>query len=136
MSIWDSLFGKKVTIQFRDDTGNLVERKISEAQLKELEASGAISKTQMVEVHVLDPKGNYSTRWEIGKDIAADIVEKAKDPQSDALYALTTYQNGEPQIHVCKKAQWLEAKAKFDAIERGSSDVMASIRKKHPDLFR
>ena len=111
MAIWDSLFGKKVTIQFRDEAGNLVERKISEAQLKELEASGAISKTQAVEVHVLDQQGNYSTTWEIGKDISAEIVQQAKDPESGALYALTTYENGKPQTHVCKKEHWLAVKA-------------------------
>ncbi|MBT9154546.1 MAG: hypothetical protein DDT39_01224 [Firmicutes bacterium] len=136
MGIWDSLFGKKVTLQFRDEAGNLVERKISEAQLKKLEASGAISKTQVVEVHVLDPQGNYSTTWEIGKDISADIVQQAKDPQTGALYALTTYEGGKPTTHVCKKEHWLAVKAQFDSIEQEGADAMAATRKKYPELFQ
>ncbi len=136
MGIWGSLFGKKVTIEFRDQAGNLVERKISEAQLKQLEASGGLSKIQAVEVHVLDPKGNYSAMWEIGKDISPAIVSKAKDPQTGALYAITTYEGGKPTTHVCAKEIWLKAKAQFDPIEQEGADAMAATRKKYPELFQ
>lgn len=135
MGILDSLFGKKVTVQFRGENGTLVERKISEAQLKELEKSGAISKTEAVEVHVLDPNGNYSTFWTIGEDISPEIVEKAKDKKTGAIYALTTYQAGKPQTHVLLKEKWLIAKAQFDAIEQESKDAMSEIRKQYPNIF-
>lgn len=135
MGILDSLFGKKVTVQFRDESGNLVERKISEAQLNELEKSGAISKTEAVEVHIIDPNGNYSTFWKIGEDISPEIVQKAKDKETGALYALTTYQSGEHQTHVLLKEKWLIAKAQFDAIEQESKDATTEIRKQNPQIF-
>lgn len=136
MAIWDLLFGKKVTIQFRDEAGNLVERKVSEAKFNELRDSGAISKARVAEVYVLDPNGNYTTTWEIGKDIPADTFEKAKDPQSGILNALTTYEGGKPKMHVCGKEHWLSVKGQFDAIEREGVDAMAETRRKHPELFR
>lgn len=133
MSLWKSLFGKKISIQIRDDSGNLVEREISEAQLKQLEASGAIKKTEVVEVCVLDPKGDYTTTWEVGKDVPSDVVHKAKDPESGVLYAITTYEAGNPSTHVCKKEQWLAVKAQFNSIEQegikaaqGSSDSLTT----------
>jgi hypothetical protein len=90
----------------------------------------------IIEVHVLDPKGNYSTTWEVGKDIPAEIVQKAKDPESGALYALTTYENGNPQTHVCTKDHWLKIKEQFDAIERDGADATAAICTTRHDLFR
>lgn len=136
MAIWDSLFGKKVTLQLRDENGKLVERKISEAKFRELEASGAISKAAIVGVRVLDPQGNYSTTWEIGKDIPAEIYEKAKDPESGELCAVTTYEAGKPSTHLCKKEHWLTVKAQFDAIEQEGEDAMSATRKQYPELFR
>lgn len=110
MGLWDSFFGKKVTIQGRDENGKPFETKVSEKQFKKWEQEGLLSKTEVVEVHVLDPKGNYTTHWQIGEDIPAEVVEKFKNPATNKLYALTVYEAGEPKTSVLQHAKWLEIK--------------------------
>lgn len=111
MGLWDSLFGKKVTIQGQDENGNPFETKVSEKQFREWERDGLLSTKEVVEVHVLDPKGSYTAHWKIGEDISADIVEKFKNPATNKLYALTVYKAGKPETSVLPHAKWLEVKA-------------------------
>ncbi|MCC6206989.1 MAG: hypothetical protein IT488_02385 [Gammaproteobacteria bacterium] len=111
MGLWDSVFGKKVTIQGRDENGKPFETKVSEKQFKKWEQEGLLSKTAVVEVQVLDPKGSYTTHWKIGEDIPAEVVEKFKNPDTNKLYALTVYEAGEPKTSVLQHAKWLEIKA-------------------------
>jgi|GEM_PF-1964452 len=91
---------------------------------------------KVIEVYILDPNGNYSAMWEIGKDISLDIVQQAKDPSTGALYAITTYEKGKPQTNVCKMELWLKLKAQFDAIEEEGADAMRSLRERYPDIFQ
>lgn len=111
MGLWDSLFGKKVTIQGQDENGNPFEKQVSEKQFREWERDGLLSKQEVVEVHVLDPKGSYTAHWKIGEDIPADVVEKFKNPATNKLYALTVYEAGNPKTSVLPHAKWLEIKA-------------------------
>jgi hypothetical protein len=111
MGLWDSLLGKKVTIQGQDEKGNPFERQVSEKQFKEWERDGLITKQEVVEVHVLDPKGSYTAHWKIGEDIPADVVEKFQNPATNKLYALTVYEAGHPKTSVLPHAKWLEVKA-------------------------
>ena len=110
MGLWDSVFGKKITIQGRDNNDKPFETKVSEKQLKKWEKDGLLSKVQLVEVHVLDPKGSYTTQWKIGEDIPLEMVEKFKNPATNKLYALTVYEAGEPKTSVLQHAKWLEIK--------------------------
>ena len=89
MGLWASLFGKKVTIQGQDENRKPFEREVSEKQFKEWEKEGLISKQEVVEVQVLDPKGSYTAHWKIGEDIPADLVEKFRNPATNKVYAFT-----------------------------------------------
>lgn len=111
MGLLDSLFGKNVTIQSQDENGNPFEKQVSEKQFKDWERDGLISKQEVVEVYVLDPKGNYTAHWKIGVDIPVDVVEKFKNPATNKLYALTVYEAGNPKTSVLPHAKWLEVKA-------------------------
>jgi hypothetical protein len=111
MGLWDSLFGKEVTIQGRDENGRPFETKVPEKKFKEWEKNDLISKQEVVEVQVLDPKGSYTAHWKIGEDIPADVVEKFKNPATNKVYALTVYEAGEPKTSVLPHAKWLEIKA-------------------------
>lgn len=98
----------------------------------------AIAKTateRLVTVNVLDPSGNYSTKWEVGKDISRDIFDKAKDQATGELFAITTYAEGRPTTHVCKKERWLGFKDQFDRIDREGAAAMEATRKNYPELF-
>ncbi len=110
MGLRDSLFGKKVTIQGHDENGRPLETKVSEEQFKNWEQEGLLSKTEVVELHVLDPNGSYTTHWEVGKDIPAEVVEKFKNPATNKLYAVTVYEAGEPKTSLLQHAKWLEIK--------------------------
>jgi len=106
----EKLFGKKPS-STKETMPNL-----TGAQLDALRRAGA-TVSELIEVHVLDPKGNYVATWEVGKDISADLVRKARDPSSGHLYAVTNYEKGKATTHVCTKDHWLKVKSHFDAIE-------------------
>ncbi len=110
MGLWDSVFGKKITIQGRDKNGEPIETKVSAKQFSKWEQEGALSKVDVVEVHVLDPKGSYTTQWKIGEDIPVDVVLKFKNPATNGIYALTVYEAGQPKTSVLQHAKWLEIK--------------------------
>ena len=111
MGLWDSLFGKKATLELSDENGRPIKRVVTEKQLKDWEAKGMVSVLPLVQVHVLDPKGSYTTKWQVGKDISEEIASKAKDSVTGDLYAMTYYEAGEPKTVVLLKSRWLEAKA-------------------------
>ncbi|HEV7165031.1 MAG TPA: hypothetical protein VGO35_06545 [Gammaproteobacteria bacterium] len=111
MRLLSGLFGKKVTIIGHDKNGKPFEREVSERQLKGWEAKGKLSKVEAVEVHVLDPKGDYSTQWLVGKDISPELLEKFRDSASGALYAITIYKAGVPETMLAAKEKWLEVKS-------------------------
>jgi hypothetical protein len=90
---------------------------------------------QIIEVHILDPRGNYSTTWRIGEDVSAEVAQQARDVQSNALYAMVTLEDGKASTHVLKKHLWLRAKEQFDSIDRQGEEAMARTRKAHPELF-
>lgn len=110
MVLWDSVFGKKVTIEGRDENGKPFKTKVSEKEFKKWEQDGLLRTFEVVEVHVLDPKGSYTTHWKIGEDIPAEVVEKYKNPATNKLYALTVYEAGKPTTSVLQHAKWLEIK--------------------------
>ena len=110
MGLWGSLFGKKVTIQRHDENGKPFETKVPEKQFRAWEKDGLLSAQEVVEVHVLDPKGSYTAHWKVGEDIPAVIVEEFKNPATNRVYALTVYEAGEPKTSVLPHAKWLEIK--------------------------
>lgn len=126
MGILDKLFGKKPAVAKSTLPREL---NLTHGQLDALKRSGA-KVTEVIEVHVLDPNGNYVTTWEIGKDISADLVKKAKDSHSGHLYAVTNYEDGKPTTHVCTKDYWLNVKSHFDSIE----EEAAASSNSHDDV--
>lgn len=83
MSLWDSVFGKKA----------------------------AKSISNVIEVHILDPKGSYIAHWKVGEEIPRDVVERFKNPSNNKLYAVTVYEAGVPTTSVVPYAMWLEVKS-------------------------
>ena len=111
MGLFDSLFGKKVTLNLKDNAGNPIQRVVSAKQLEQWKAEGKISVLPTIRVHILDPMGSRTAEWQIGKDIPEAIVAKSKDPATGDLYAMTVYEAGVPKTSVIPKAYWLKAKA-------------------------
>lgn len=110
MGILDRLFGKKVTVVFDDGTGKKVSRSVSAADLKAWQEQGKVGILPTVQVHVLDPMGDHTTTWQVGRDVQPDIVQKARDPETGDLYAIRFYEAGVAQTYVTTKQKWLIAK--------------------------
>ena len=111
MGLFDSLFGKKVTLDLTGDDGKRVQRTVAENKLKQWGAEGKLSVFPTIRVHILDPKGSHTADWQIWRDIPEQVVAMAKQPQTGDLYALTVYEAGVPKTSVLPKAHWLKAKA-------------------------
>jgi len=117
MKFLDALFGKKVTIQGRDETGKPFETKISEKQFRKLEASGQISQVAAIVAHILDPNSGYTKQiWQVGKDIDVDTVKRLGE--NGEVFVLVSYEQGQRSSAICKRAIWLQAKALLDESER------------------
>ena len=116
MGLFGSIFGKKVVLEGRDEAGNPYKKKVSESQLEQWEKQGKIEKLEAVTVHMLDPNGSYTTDWIVGKDIPVDIAEKARNPETNDLYAITVYREGRPETSVVVYDTWLKMKAAMDAV--------------------
>ena len=68
-----------------------------------------------VVAHILDPITGYSNRdLQVGKDIEADTVRRLGD--NGAVFVVVAYERDTCTATVCKRAQWLRAKAKQDAV--------------------
>jgi len=70
-----------------------------------------------VVAHILDPITGYSKREvEAGKDIDADTVRRLGE--NGEVFVVVAYDGGAPTATICKRAQWLRARATQDAIDR------------------
>ena len=112
----DRLFGKRVTLRIPGPDGTTREVSVTENWLAQQKQQGTMSQLQDddIPVHVADPfKGCYETTWKIGRDIAADTVDRRRDPKTGRLYAIVVYKDGSPEMFLCDQATWAEAKQKL-----------------------
>ena len=103
VGFWDSIFGEKITIEIPSPNGQITKRKVSkkwfykmkdEKQIKEL-------KEEIIRVHMINPlAGDSIENWTVGKDIDSETVNKFRDSETGDLYAMTSFENGQPKISV------------------------------------
>lgn len=119
MGLFDSLFGKKVTLEIPDQDGNIVKRKISKKMFDEMIAKGELHPSDTVKAHILDPnQGYYSADWVVGQDISEEHVEKFATPSSE-IYVVVAYERGEPNVMITTKEIWDKQRSIFDVIDKG-----------------
>lgn len=83
-----------------------------------------------VVAHILDPITGYSNRdLRIGKDIDPDTVRRLGE--DGKVFVIVTYDGGVPAANVCKRAQWLRAQAKQEAIGQAAD---ASVWRSRDEL--
>lgn len=142
ISFWDSLFGKKVTIDFPFAGGKIQKMQVTERWLAEMQRSGMIKPVggQSVKVHILDPLGEISglldltpdqkreaglpvtsgiyrtESWVIGRDISAEQYDELKDRKTGELFALIGEKDGERRPRCLTRENWLEMKRTIDKI--------------------
>lgn len=110
-------FSKKVEIEMRDENGNLKKVKVREKDFDRWVAEGKVQKVgDGCQVHILDPKGNRTENWVVGRDIDQYVYERMKDAQGD-IYALVVYRRGEAEVNVVPKEIWDQAKVAISNIQ-------------------
>lgn len=124
MGFFNSLFGKKKTVELEDENGNIVKRKIDKKLLDNLVAQGKIKKTDSVEVieaHILDPnEGCYLSNWIVGEDVDPETVKKFAT-KNNRLYVIVAYEEGKPHTLVTTKEIWGKQCAIFNQIDNNQA---------------
>jgi len=119
IDFWDVLFGEKITIEIPGPEGKIIKRKVSKKWLEKMKSEGQAKeiKDEMIRVHMINPvSGDSIEHWTIGKDIDEETVNKFRDPETGDLYALTSFENGQPKRSVLKKDFWEKSKKLMDSI--------------------
>jgi len=118
VGLWDSLFGDRVTIEVPSRNGQVIKRQVTKRWLEQIQKEGKAReiKEPLVRVHMLNPVGNTTQHWKIGQDIDQAAVDKFRDPESGDIYAMTSFENGEPQVHLLKRDLWEAARQAMDSV--------------------
>lgn len=141
VGLWDSLFGKKLTIAIPRPNGTIRKVKITQKWFHEMQRQGKITPmpASTVKVNVLDPMGGIDLNatkdpseildavmqptefhqvetWTIGKDISQEQYQRFVDPDTQELYVLTTYENGQPSSHLVPRSLWQHGKQMMDNV--------------------
>jgi len=113
MGWFSSLFDKSIELEFRDELGHLVKKRVSKKQFDALMnkavAEGKATFHEACDVHILDPKGSREEQWLIGTDIEKDVYDRFKD-NNGHIYAFVVWEKGEPNMSIIKKEIWQQFK--------------------------
>ena len=138
VGLWDALFGKKVTIEVPTQTGGVKKVQVTQKWLERMQGAGQMKDvtSEMVKVNVLDPMGGLSIKnfddpsefldalgeprsdvqteyWRIGERVTQEQYDNFLDPETQELYALTTYEDGQARTFVVQKSVWDETREKM-----------------------
>lgn len=113
--LFDFLFGEKVTIEVPGKDGKILRRKVTRAWLERMEREGKARKTQedVVRVHHLATHGYEVEHWVVGRDVSVDDCERFRDPDTQELYAMSMFEDGQPKMYLLNKDKWEIAKARL-----------------------
>ena len=116
ISLRDELFGERLEIETPRPDGSVMKRSVTKKWFERMQAEGKISNIDkpLIQVHMLHVvNGYYVDTWTIGEDVLAQTVEKFRDASTDALYAMTFFKDGKPEMRVMAKSLWDEAKSQM-----------------------
>lgn len=117
VGLWDYLWGDKVTIEIAGPDNELIKRKVTKRWFEVMQREGKMRELEnVVRVHMLHVLNGYNIQnWVIGQDIDAETVEKFRDSESDDIYAMTHYKDGEEQTQMLARNLWEKARREMDA---------------------
>jgi hypothetical protein len=111
------VFRKTIEIEFQGDDGRLVKRRVLRKEFDALMNKGLVEgKATLLEsctADIIDPKGDRTEEWLIGRDIEKDVYNRFKD-ENGHIYIMIVYRAGVPDTNVLKKDAWLYAKKTMD----------------------
>lgn len=116
--LWDRLFGRKVTLNLPGPGGDRRVR-VTAKWLAQMEREGKIaaSTRDHLTAHVLDPQRHYYTEtWTVGENISQEQAQQFRDPSTEAVYVLVSYEEGHPKRALVSRDYWNKAKRLLDQI--------------------
>lgn len=141
VGFWDSLFGKRITLELPSPDGTVRKVQVTEKWFQEMQRQGKVSPITgtTVKVNVLDPMGGTDLSnldapsklfeavmepkqehlvetWTVGKEISHDQYQRFVDPQTQELYVLIKYDKGKRSRHTVPRSLWNQAKQMMDSI--------------------
>ncbi len=142
VSLWDAIFGKKVTIELPMPGGNVKRVKVTERWVAEMQRQEKMKPIggQSIKVHILDPSAGIGDalglpvdemrelglpdvddvyrvdEWIIGSDISPEQYNQMKDPKTGELYALVSMKDGKRRPFCLPRKHWLETKKQMGSM--------------------
>jgi hypothetical protein len=117
------LFGRTVELEYRDQDGKPVKKRVSKVQfdalMKNAVAEGKATVHETCVVHILDPKRDrpHHENWIIGEQVPRETYDRLKQSNGH-LYVMVYYEKGEPVIQAIKKELWMQAAREMASITR------------------
>jgi len=115
VDVRDELFGERVEIEVLGP-GGVIKSSVTKKWLDQMQAEGRMSKVAepLIQVHILHSLSGYRVdHWTIGKDLDTATIAKFQDASTQALYAVTYLEAGEPQTKIMSKSDWEKVKVQL-----------------------
>lgn len=109
IGLWDSLFGKRVTLEIPNSCGQVVKRSVTKKWLEcmQREEKPVSEETRIVKVHMLDASNGYRLLcWMINDDVEETTANMHRDPDTGDLYAIHYLDEGENRTEILNKHCW------------------------------
>ena len=129
----DRLHGERVEIEM-PGPGGVRRVSVTKRWLEEMIKQGKIAPAdgEYVQVHILDlggpvraslglsgPNDEYTVAtWRIGQDVPKEMVERFRDPRTQAIYAVVQYDEGRARTLLMRYDLWLSTKHLTDPARR------------------
>jgi hypothetical protein len=76
-------------------------------------AEGAVTIHEVCTAYILDPDGNHTAKWMIGKHVSRETYDQFKEADG-SMYVIVHFEAGEPKATLINKALWEHAKGVLD----------------------
>ncbi|OAB45987.1 hypothetical protein [Paenibacillus glacialis] len=108
VGVWDSLFGKKVELELKNDKGNTVKRKISEKLYNQLLMEDKIE--EIVNAVIFNTMNGLLSEviYKIDEEISMESYKKFKNIDTGKIYIIEYYEEGELSSMILTKEKFEE----------------------------
>lgn len=122
MAWLSKLFPETVEIEYRDENGQRVKKRVLKKEFDALAEKaldeGKATVVDACRVHILDPvQGELMEDWLIGQDIDRATYDRVKDADGD-VYVIAYYEGGERQMRTAPKSMWDQAASTFSDMDQ------------------
>ena len=132
VGLWDALFGVRTTMEFPSSTGGMKRVSVTMKWLEQMQRERKITPISqpMVRVNIFDNRSGLTPEqieemeptqlmdtwlerspfivehWTVGIEVPEEMHRKFLDPETEELYAIRQYENGEPRVCLVRRDVW------------------------------